>query len=97
VKCATLGEFGAEVSEVGESEALPGYRISGSAHARMASRLVCSHRQRFRSGGRLVDQDSQGYEFSACGAGVTNVSLPILQVEVQGRRIQMIDPKAASN
>jgi hypothetical protein len=28
-----------------------------------------SHRQRFRSESRLVDQDSQGYEFCACGTG----------------------------
>ncbi len=55
-----------------------------------------SHRQRFRSESRLVDQDSQGYEFRACGTGMTEVSLLIFQIEVQKRRIQMIDAKAAS-
>ena len=51
-------------------------------------------RQRFRSESRLVDQDSQGYEFCACDTGMTDV---VFQVEVQKRRIQMIDAKAASN
>jgi len=37
------------------------------------------------------------YAFCACGTGMTDVSLPIFQVEVQRRRIQMIDAKAASN
>jgi hypothetical protein len=31
------------------------------------------HRQRFRSESRLADQDSQGYEFCACGTGMTDV------------------------
>ena len=48
-----------------------------------------SHRQ-------LVDQDSHGDEFCVCGTGMTDVSLPVFQVEVQKRRIQMIDAKAAS-
>jgi hypothetical protein len=30
----------------------------------------------------------QGYEFCACGTGMTDVSLPIFQVAVQKRRIQ---------
>jgi hypothetical protein len=46
---------------------------------------------RFRSGNRIVDQDSQGYEFCACGTGMTDVSLPIFAVKVQKRRMQMID------
>src|SRR6266478_6117064 len=36
----------------------------------------------------------QGYEFCACGTGMTDVSLPIFQVAVQKRRIQddLTDP-----
>jgi hypothetical protein len=30
----------------------------------------------------------QGYEFCACGTGMTDVSLPIFQVAVQKRRVQ---------
>ena len=30
----------------------------------------------------------RGYEFCACGTGMTDVSLPIFQVAVQKRRIQ---------
>ena len=41
----------------------------------------------------LADQEKSG----ACGTGMTDVSLPIFQVEVQKRRIQMIDAKAVSN
>jgi len=53
--------------------------------------------QRFRSESRLVDQDSQGYEFCACGNGMTDVSLPYLTSRRSKGRIQMIDAKAASN
>jgi hypothetical protein len=35
----------------------------------------------------------QGYEFGADGNGMTDVSLSIFPVEVQKRRIQMIDDK----
>lgn len=36
----------------------------------------------------LFDQDSKGYEFCACGTGMTDVSLPIFPVEVQKRQIR---------
>jgi|SRR6202521_1707459 len=42
----------------------------------LAVSCAFSHRQRFRSESRLVNQGSQGYEFCACGIGVTDVSLP---------------------
>jgi len=42
-----------------------------------------SHKQRFGSESQLVDQNSQGYEFCACGTGMSDVSLPIFPVELQ--------------
>jgi hypothetical protein len=58
---------------------------------------AASHRQQFRSESPLVDQDLQGYELPTCSAGVTDVSLPIFQVEVQKRRILMSDAKTERN